>query len=101
MDKKGHLFSISELSSLLKVSVKTVRRYIKDGKIQSTKIGGVHRIYESDLKKFIDYDEKELLGKKDQFFPYDSKIPEGSLEKKWSNHKQKITRDLDLYFPES
>ena len=57
MDKKGHLFSISELSSLLKVSVKTVRRYIKDGKIQSTKIGGVHRIFESDLKKFIDQND--------------------------------------------
>ena len=90
MDNKGHLFSISELSSLLKVSVKTIRRYIKDGKIQSTKIGGVHRIYESDLKKFIDYNEKEPLKKKDNFFPYDSKIPEGVLEKKWSNHKQKI-----------
>ena len=90
MDKKGHLFNISELSLFLKVSVKTIRRYIKDGKIKSIKIGGVHRIYEKDIKNLMQTDKEVDLVKNKPFFPFKSHIPSGPLEKKWSNHKKSI-----------
>jgi excisionase family DNA binding protein len=42
----------------LVISIKTVRRYIKNGKLPSIKIGKLRRISEADLEKFID-DRKE------------------------------------------
>tara|TARA_R110002167_G_scaffold157013_1_gene351858 strand:+ start:830 stop:994 length:165 start_codon:yes stop_codon:yes gene_type:complete len=36
------------------MSCKTVRRYLKSGKLPSLKIGKLRRISEADLEKFID-----------------------------------------------
>jgi excisionase family DNA binding protein len=38
----------------LAISCKTVRRYIKSGKLPSIKIGKLRRISEADLAKFVD-----------------------------------------------
>jgi len=38
----------------LVISVKTVRRYIKNGKLPSFKIGKLRRISEADLEEFIE-----------------------------------------------
>ena len=38
----------------LSMSCKTVRRYLKSGKLPSLKIGKLRRISEADLEKFID-----------------------------------------------
>ena len=107
MDNGLKMFSINELAEFLNVSKKTIRRHIASGKIESTKVGGVHRISMNSIKSFLNLGEDtiqvnenidtEVLRKaltidahEKKLFPFDSKIPKGEMEEKWSNHKRKI-----------
>ena len=47
------MLRIKDVATKLNVSQKTIRRYIQSGALTSSKIGGVHRIKESDLKYFV------------------------------------------------
>jgi len=49
----NQLYTIQEVADLLKVSRKTIYRYIASGKLKATKIGQ-WRIKEADLNKLID-----------------------------------------------
>lgn len=53
MDTKKQLLRIEDIALKLNVSQKSVRRYIHAGKIKSNKIGGVHRVEESELQYFL------------------------------------------------
>jgi excisionase family DNA binding protein len=48
-----NLYSILELSKLLKVTDVTLRKYIKNGKLKAQKIGGAYYITEDNLKLFL------------------------------------------------
>jgi len=50
MDK---LFTIEEIAEILRVSGRSVTRYIESGKLKASKIG-VWRIKESDLNAFLE-----------------------------------------------
>lgn len=63
MDTKKQLLRIEDVALKLNVSQKSVRRYIHAGKIKSNKIGGVHRVEESELQYFLNlsvYENGEL-----------------------------------------
>lgn len=81
MDKTKPLLRISDIAENLNVSLKTVRRHIHSGKLKSTKIGGVHRISETDydtfLKSFNASKEAETLQKVN--------LPKRSKSKKTDN----------------
>lgn len=47
------LFTIEEIAQILRVSGRSVTRYIESGKLKASKIG-VWRIKESDLKEFLE-----------------------------------------------
>ncbi len=53
MDTKTQMLRIEDIANKLNVSQKSVRRYIQAGKLKSNKIGGVHRVEESELKRFL------------------------------------------------
>ncbi|MFA5686416.1 MAG: helix-turn-helix domain-containing protein [Candidatus Paceibacterota bacterium] len=54
MDKNlDKLFTIEEVAELLRVSTRTVTRYIETGKLKASKIGA-WRIKETDLKEFLE-----------------------------------------------
>jgi DNA (cytosine-5)-methyltransferase 1 len=53
MDTTTQLLRIEDIALKLNVSQKSVRRYIHAGKIKSNKIGGVHRVEESELQYFL------------------------------------------------
>ena len=53
MDTTTQLLRIEDIAVKLNVSQKSVRRYIHAGKIKSNKIGGVHRVEESELQYFL------------------------------------------------
>ena len=112
MDKDVKMFSIGELADFLNVSKKTIRRHIASGKIESKKVGGVHRIHHHSVNNFLNPDSdvierppdvgkdllKEILRPSQNGnieFPFDSKVPDGEMEKKWGNHK----RDINLVSP--
>ena len=47
------IYTVKEVAELLQVSKMTVSRYIKSGRLKSSKLGRMHRIIESDLKAFL------------------------------------------------
>lgn len=53
MDNSGQMLKITDIADRLNVSQKSVRRYIQSGKLSSNKIGGVHRVEESELQSFL------------------------------------------------
>ena len=103
MDNMRQLLSIKEVADMLGVSQKTIRRHIQSGKLISSKLGGVHRIQKSEFQKFLQLDASSSEGITDGGFPFESKLPEGPIEKKWENHKGNINlvspankRDIDV-----
>lgn len=53
MDTTTQLLRIENIAERLNLSQKSVRRYIHAGKLKSNKIGGVHRVEESELQYFL------------------------------------------------
>ena len=53
MDTTKQLLRIEDIAQKLNISQKSVRRYIHAEKIKSNKIGGVHRVEESELQYFL------------------------------------------------
>ena len=83
-------FSIKEVADMLGVSQKTIRRHIQSGKLISSKLGGVHRIQKSEFQKFLKLDRSSSAVVIDSDFPFESRLPEGPIEKKWEKHKGNI-----------
>lgn len=54
------LYSVSDLTTLLKLHPKTIHRFIKEGKIKAAKIGRSWMVSEDDLKNYC---HSELKGK--------------------------------------
>ncbi|MBA7500800.1 hypothetical protein ES704_03561 [subsurface metagenome] len=48
------LYSVEDLVSMLKISDRTVRAYLREGKIKARKIGLRWIVTEENLKKFIE-----------------------------------------------
>ena len=46
-------YTLTEIADILKVSQKTVYRYVRDGKIPATKVGRQWRITEQALKEYL------------------------------------------------
>jgi len=51
------LYTLMELAKMLDVTDVTLRRYIRDGKLHATKIGGSYHISEQALKEFLEQDQ--------------------------------------------
>jgi predicted adenylyl cyclase CyaB len=73
------LLTLKEASEQLNVHWQTVRNYIKEGKLKSSKIGRNIRIKQSDLNELIDKDKKKRL--KEIELRYLVKNPEGIEDK--------------------
>lgn len=52
--KDFDLFTVDEVTDILKVSRRTLYNYIKSGDLKAAKIGKYWRIRKEDLKEFID-----------------------------------------------
>lgn len=52
------IYTVAEAREYLKISDATIRRYIKDGKLKSQRIGRQHRIAESSIKAFLNLQVK-------------------------------------------
>lgn len=53
------LFSPRALAEILSVSVQSIRRFERDGKLRGIRVGGVLRFPESEILKFLDECEKK------------------------------------------
>ena len=55
---KDQYYTLQEVADTLKISYMTVFRWVKVGKIKSTKIGKQHRISNKQLQDFIKKEQK-------------------------------------------
>lgn len=49
------LLTLAEVANFLRVSVKTVRRLIDEGKLRSIKVRGARRIWLRDFKAYLEF----------------------------------------------
>ena len=47
------LYTLKEISEMLKINIQTLHRWVRDGKIETTKIGSMHRVSQEQLDRFI------------------------------------------------
>jgi len=57
-----NLLSLREVSEALKLNINTVRRYVREGRIQAAKFGRVYRVREEALEEFIKRQENTVTG---------------------------------------
>ena len=55
MSDELKVYTVKEVAEILRVSQMSVSRYIKSGKLKSSKLWRMHKNNESDLKAFVDY----------------------------------------------
>ncbi|MAZ55655.1 MAG: succinate dehydrogenase flavoprotein subunit [Flavobacteriales bacterium] len=89
MDKERQMLSIKEVADMLNVSQKTIRRHINSGKIQSVKLGGIHRISSEEISTLLKVEKLTQIPSHENF-PFPNKVPEGPLKNKWEKHKGTI-----------
>lgn len=46
-------YSVKELTTILKVSEHTIRKYINQGRLKASKVGSAHIVNQNDLLKFL------------------------------------------------
>ena len=102
MAKNRQMLSIKEVADMLNVSQKTIRRHINSGKIQSVKLGGIHRISSEEITALLSVEKLTKLSTENSF-PAHSRVPGGPLKDKWKKHKGTINlvspankRNLDI-----
>jgi excisionase family DNA binding protein len=54
IEKQATLFTVQEVSQLLKLSVLTIYKYIKEQRIEAVEFGGHYRIEKDSLDQFIE-----------------------------------------------
>jgi excisionase family DNA binding protein len=54
------LYTIDEISNILKVTRRTIYNYIKNNDLEAVKIGKLWRVKDSALQEFIDKGSKEI-----------------------------------------
>lgn len=50
----GRILTAEQAAKILQIHPFTVLKYIRAGKLKSSKLGRIYRIRESDLEKFLD-----------------------------------------------
>lgn len=102
MDTKIQMLRIEDVANTLNVSQKSVRRYIHSGKLKSHKIGGVHRIEENELQRFLNstiskkITEKPLKAIKSKSKKTDI-INWIDISEEWDNPKKNKLTSADLF----
>lgn len=61
MSNTKELLSVEQVAASLGVHVRTVRRYLREGRLQGRKIGKQYRIAASDLAKLTGQEERAVL----------------------------------------
>lgn len=56
----NEFFTVDQFAEVLDMHPRTVRRYIRDGQLKATKVGGEWRIRKEDATMFMGVNAKEL-----------------------------------------
>ncbi|MCG8796646.1 DNA cytosine methyltransferase [Tenacibaculum finnmarkense] len=97
------MLRIEDVANKLNVSQKSVRRYIHSGKLKSNKVGGVHRVEESELQYFLKLSvyengkEKELERTPRPKSTKTDLINWMDISEEWDNPKKNKYTSADLF----
>lgn len=102
MDNLSKMLRIEDVANNLNVSQKSVRRYIHSGKLQSHKIGGVHRIEATELQRFLNASvskKKEEINFKNlkSKSTKTDKVNWIDISEDWDNPKKNKLTSADLF----
>ena len=64
--KKMKVYDIKELSEMLKMNIRTLQRYVREGKLKVSKVGRKYIITEENLKEFLEATEVKEIKENDQ-----------------------------------
>ena len=53
METKTEMYTVQQVMSILQVSNETVYRYIRSGKLQAIRVGGLWRVRKESLDEFL------------------------------------------------
>lgn len=53
------IYTLKETAELLKVNIRSVHRYKKDGRLEVKKVGGQFRVTQDAIKRFINGEDTE------------------------------------------
>jgi len=56
MTNKIPVYDLKDLSKKLKISIRTLREYVKSGELKAKKVGRAYYVTESNLMAFLDPD---------------------------------------------
>ena len=48
------VYTLQQAADILQVSLETIRRYVRNGKLKAARIGKAYRVTETQLKAFLD-----------------------------------------------
>lgn len=68
------MFSVEQVASELNVTTRTIRNYLKEGKLQGTKVGGQWRFSEKDIYAFLGNSD-DIIIKNETIESYLTKVP--------------------------
>jgi len=88
MSKLPPFYSIAEVAESVRVSIKSIRRYIAAKKIDAVKIGNVYRIPQEAMERFVNFYKKE----NEASFNLNGKITSDDLQK----DKEKSVNWIDV-----
>lgn len=57
-------YTLKDVSEMLHVSMTTIYRYVKEGRLTPAKIGNSYRVTEADLQEFVDKARAETNAKR-------------------------------------
>lgn len=63
--KKMKVYDIKELSEMLKMNIRTLQRYVREGKLKVSKVGRKYIITEENLKEFLEATEVKEIKEND------------------------------------
>jgi excisionase family DNA binding protein len=55
------MYTLLEISEILNVSVESVRRYVRSGKLKASRVGRLWRVQEEDLKKYLEKNSNNIV----------------------------------------
>ena len=55
------IYTIEQAAGILSIKPRTVREWIRQGKVRAFKLGDLVRIHEEDLQEFIDSERRKSL----------------------------------------
>ena len=92
---KTTMHTVEQVAEILDLHPKTIRRFIRDGRLTATKVGGQWRIKDTDLKKFTGENPDDILSEEGKKEDKNTKV--GTSETPTPIRKIQVSAVVDIF----